>query len=125
MPLEKYSKADLVKKRACNFIEVRDIGDENNNPGGIPSCVMEKEHPGENRNGCVIHKVLCQHVLPGCEGLFIWFFLSVVYTGRLWFLRHGFNSCIDLWSRTKPLKMTEPVPGKASLKKTLIDLAGI
>lgn len=71
MPLEKDDEPEPVEKPVGDYVEIRGVGDKDDDPGGVPSGVPEKEHPGDNRNRSGVHKVLCQYSLTNCLKKFI------------------------------------------------------
>jgi hypothetical protein len=67
MALEKYRETYPVKKGITDLVQIRKIGAKDDYPGSIPAGIMEREHPGDNRNSEGIYEMLGQHtrkILP-------------------------------------------------------------
>jgi hypothetical protein len=62
MSLEKYREPDTVEERIADLVQIRKKGTKDDYPRGIPTGIMEREHPGDNRNRGGIEEMLGQHV---------------------------------------------------------------
>jgi hypothetical protein len=82
MSLEERGESYTVKERIADLIQIRNICAKDDYPGGIPAGIMEKEHPGDNRNSGGIYEMLGQHIKKHCwcslngflpnQGIFVW-----------------------------------------------------
>jgi hypothetical protein len=66
MSFKEYGESYMIKEKVAYLVQIRNIRAKDDYPRGIPSGIMEKEHPGDNCNSSGIYEMLRQHIRKHC-----------------------------------------------------------
>jgi len=73
MPVIHEHKTDRLEEEIGDFVEIRGVRNEEDNPRAVPAGVPEREHAGNNRDGCGVHEMLGKHASPDLRDSLKWF----------------------------------------------------